>query len=81
MDGTDNDGNAIKYYKPTDAGLEVYSSSQITADDSRPLYNHIRANVEKDTFYYVKAICYELTNDYAENNEYSVTLKILVKYN
>lgn len=81
MDGTDNDGNAIKYYKPTDAGLEVYSSSQITADDSRPLYNHIRANVGKDTFYYVKAICYELTNDYAENNEYSVTLKILVKYN
>lgn len=78
MDGTDNDGNAIKYYKPTDAGLEVYSSSQITADDSRPLYNHIRANVGKDTFYYVKAICYELTNGYAENNEYSVTLKILV---
>ena len=81
MDGTDNDGNAIKYYKPTGAGLEVYSSAQITANNNRPLFNHIRANVEKDTFYYIKAICYDLSKGYAENNEYSVTLKILVKYN
>ena len=72
------DDNPIYAPKEGVKGLVIYSSSQITADDSRPLYNHIRAKVEQDTFYYIKAICYELKGNYVENKEYSVTLKILV---